>query len=121
MGFGSQHTPRDTQPSVERPLPVMHPNKVDRSRVKQITDWPNVGKATADDLQLLGFHSPEQLVDECPFYMYERLCQITGYAHDPCVIDVFMSITHFMKGEAPRSWWEFTETRKKTLAVAAGH
>ena len=90
----------------------MNPNRVDRSRVRQLTDLPNVGKAAAGDLSLLGVRSPEQLVGECPFAMYERLCAITGRRHDPCVIDVFMSITRFMAGEAPRPWWEYTATRK---------
>lgn len=90
----------------------MKPDRVDRSRVKQLTDLPNVGKATAGDLSLLGVRSPEQLVGECPFAMYERLCAITGRRHDPCVIDVFMSITRFMAGEPPRPWWEYTATRK---------
>ena len=93
----------------------MNPHKVDRARVKQLTDLPNVGKFTADDLRLLGFHSPEQLSGECPFEMYERLCQETGHRHDPSVIDVFMSITHFLKGESPQPWWEFTEMRKNIL------
>lgn len=103
------------QVGLTRALAVMSPHKVDRARVKQLTDLPNVGKAAADDLRLLGYHSPEQLADECPFEMYEQLCQKTGRRHDPCVIDVFMSVTHFMKGEPPRPWWEFTETRKKVL------
>lgn len=94
----------------------MNPYKVDRSRVKQFTDLPNVGKATAEDLRLLGFRSPEQLANECPFEMYERLCQITGRRHDPCVIDVFMSVTHFLNGELPHPWWKFTEMRKRTTA-----
>ena len=94
----------------------MNPHKIDRARVKQLTDLPNVGKATADDLRLLGFHSPEQLIGVCPFEMYNRLCLKTRQRHDPCVLDVFMSITHFMKGEPPRPWWEFTATRKIVLA-----
>ena len=94
----------------------MSPHKVDRARVKQLTDLPNVGKAAADDLRLLGIYSPGQLSGECPFEMYERLCRKTGRRHDPCVIDVFMSVTHFMKGEPPRPWWEFTDTRKSILA-----
>ncbi len=83
--------------------------------MKQLTDLPNVGKAIANDLRMLGFHSPAQLASENPFEMYERLCRKTGQRHDPCVIDVFMSITEFMKGEPPRPWWEFTETRKRSL------
>jgi len=94
----------------------MNPNKVDRAKVKQLIDLPNVGKATAHDLRLLGFPTPGHIVGACPFAMYERLCQQTGQRHDPCVIDVFMSITSFLQGEPPRPWWEFTEARKKALA-----
>jgi hypothetical protein len=94
----------------------MNPHKVDRTRLKQLADLPNVGKAIAADLALLGYSSPEQLIDECPFEMYKRLCQKTRRRHDPCVIDVFMSITEFMKGEQPRPWWEYTRVRKNTLA-----
>ena len=93
----------------------MSPKKVDRSRLKHLTDLPNVGKAIAEDLRLLGYHFPEQVSGASPFEMYERLCRETGHRHDPCVIDVFMSITDFLKGRPPRPWWEFTETRKKHL------
>lgn len=93
----------------------MSPHKVDRSHLKQLTDLPNVGKAMADDLRMLGFHAPEQVAGENPFEMYERLCQETGQRHDPCVIDVFMSITEFLKGKPPRPWWEFTEIRKRAV------
>jgi hypothetical protein len=94
----------------------MNPHKVDRGRVRLLTDLPNVGKATAQDLRSLGFHWPEQLVGACPFTMYERLCREMGRRHDPCVIDVFMSIVRFLGGEPPRPWWEFTGTRKDILA-----
>ena len=97
----------------------MNPRRVDRSRTKRLTDLPNVGEATASDLRLLGYDSPEQLTGQSPFEMYARLCQVTGERHDPCVIDVFMSVTEFMNGEAPRPWWKFTETRKAILAEGA--
>ncbi len=96
----------------------MNPHKVNRLQVRQLTDLPNVGPAMAADLRLLGIQSPAQLVGQSPFEMYERLCRQTGQRHDPCVIDVFMSITHFMHGEPPRPWWEFTPTRKQILAGA---
>ena len=96
----------------------MSPHKVDRANLKQLTDLPNVGKAIAGDLDLLGFHSPAQLADACPFEMYERLCQLTRCRHDPCVIDVFMSITDFMNGNPPRPWWDFTVLRKNALRVS---
>lgn len=90
----------------------MNPHKVDRSRLKQLTDLPNVGKAVANDLRLLGFDSPGQLAGESPFELYERLCRKTGQRQDPCVLDVFMSITDFLKGGPPRPWWAFSEERK---------
>lgn len=91
----------------------MHPTKVDRHRVVRLTDLPNIGKASAADLRLLGITHPAQLVGRCPFEMYESLCTLTQAHHDPCVIDVFMSITRFMSGEPPRPWWHFTEERKQ--------
>ena len=90
----------------------MHPSKVIRDRLNLLTDLPNIGKAGESDLLLLGITKPEQLVGMCPYQMYERLCSLTNSKHDPCVIDVFISITRFMTGEPPRPWWEFTEERK---------
>lgn len=94
----------------------MHPSKVDRNRLLRLTDLPNVGKAGAADLRLLGIDAPGQLVGRCPRRMYEDLCAISGQRHDPCVLDVFMSLTRFMAGEAPRPWWDYTEQRKLLLA-----
>jgi len=96
----------------------MNPAKVVRSKVKQLTDLPNIGKASAEDLRVLGIRRPEQLVGKCPFELYERLCRKTGVRHDPCVIDVFMSVTSFMDGEPARPWWDFTDERKRRLSAA---
>ncbi|QSX32349.1 helix-hairpin-helix domain-containing protein [Shewanella avicenniae] len=95
----------------------MNPAKVVRAQVKTLTDLPNVGKATASDLQLLGIHQPEQLAGQDPYQLYLTLCEITGVRHDPCVIDVFMAITRFVDGEAPQPWWHFTDERKKLYSV----
>jgi len=98
----------------------MNPSKVDRSRVRVLTDLPNVGKACAQDLRLLGIHEPSQLVGQCPFDMYEQLCKRTGSRQDPCVIDVFISLTRFMAGEAPRPWWTYTQERKQSFKREGG-
>jgi hypothetical protein len=39
----------------------MNPSKVERNRMKLLTDLPNSGKAMAADLQLLGIREPSQL------------------------------------------------------------
>jgi len=93
----------------------MNPCKVDRARVAVLTDLPNIGPAGAEDLRILGIHQPSQLIDQCPFEMYRMLCEKTASRHDPCVIDIFMSVTRFMAGEEARPWWAYTEERKHIL------
>jgi len=93
----------------------MNPNKVDRNNLTKLTDLPNIGKASAEDLRLLGIEQPSQLVGMNPFEMYDRLCEKTAARHDPCVIDVFMSVIRFMDGDEPRPWWDYTQERKQIL------
>ena len=93
----------------------MNPNKVIRDRVKVLTDLPNIGKAMEKDLLAIGINEPSQLVGKSAYDMYKELCNKTGSKHDPCVLDVFLSITHFIKGDTPKPWWKYTEERKKYL------
>lgn len=91
----------------------MNPAKVDRNRLSRLEDLPNIGKASAQDLRLLGILTPSDLAGQDPFAMYARLCQMTGTRHDPCVIDVFMSVVSFMEGGEALPWWAFSEERKR--------
>ncbi len=90
----------------------MNPAKVDRQRLRQLTDLPNIGPAMAADLRLLDILQPAQLKGRDPYQLYTALRQRTGQRHDPCVIDVFISVTRFMAGEDPRPWWDYTAERK---------
>ncbi len=90
----------------------MNPDKVNREKLSKLTDLPNIGKAGAADLVLLGIHQPADLIGRDPYQMYQQLCQLTAQRHDPCVIDVFISITRFMQGEAPQVWWAYSAERK---------
>lgn len=96
-------------------IQFMNPAKVDRDHVFQLEDLPNIGKACAKDLRLLGIRAPADLINQDPFEMYERICKITGIRHDPCMLDVFMSVTSFMQGGPALSWWSFTEERKRIV------
>jgi hypothetical protein len=98
----------------------MNPAKVERSKVKRLTDLPNIGPAMAKDLELIGINTPPQLVGKDPVMLYQRLCKQTGTRHDPCVLDVFISVTRFMAGEAPQPWWHYTEERKRRVHVEVG-
>ncbi|WP_206485845.1 helix-hairpin-helix domain-containing protein [Thalassotalea sp. G2M2-11] len=91
----------------------MNPSKVIREQVKKLTDLPNIGKASAQDLELLGIEKPSDLVGQDPYELYDRLCKITDTRHDPCVIDVFISVTRFIQGDEPKPWWYYTAERKR--------
>ena len=91
----------------------MNPSKVIRDKVKVLTDLPNIGKSMEKELLIIGVNNPSQLIGKSAYQMYEDLCAKTGHKHDPCVIDVFLSITHFINGEEPRPWWEYTTERKR--------
>jgi hypothetical protein len=93
----------------------MNPSKVNRNNLTQLTDLPNIGKAIAADLVLLGITQPAQLSGMCPYDLYKRLCALTKSVHDPCLLDTFISITRFMNGEAPQPWWCYTAERKQRL------
>lgn len=94
----------------------MNPRTVQRHLVRDLTDLPNIGKASAGDLQLIGVDTPQALIGLCPYAMYDLLCAVTGARHDPCVIDVFISITRFMAGDEPQPWWAYTAQRKAACA-----
>ena len=96
----------------------MNPAKVVRDRIRTLTDLPNVGPAVAADLHRLGIDSPEQLRGRDAFALYDQLCAITGRHQDPCVIDVFLSITRFMEGDEARPWWHYTAQRKAQAMAA---
>lgn len=91
----------------------MNPVKVDRDRVRHLTDLPNIGPAMARDLELIGINTPDQLVGKDPFKLYQALCLKSGVRQDPCVLDIFISITRFVGGDEPQPWWAYTEERKR--------
>jgi hypothetical protein len=99
-----------------REVVKMSPAKVRRSHLVALTDLPNIGTAGAEDLRCIGIFKPGDLANQSPYEMYETLCAKTGVRHDPCVIDVFISITRFMAGESAQPWWAFTAERKRALA-----
>ena len=92
----------------------------DRETVSRLDELPNIGKAMADELQLIGIDHPKKLIGKEPFELYEVLCATSGKRHDPCVIDVFMSVIHFMEGGDSLPWWSFTDERKKHINQGTG-
>ena len=91
----------------------MNPAKVVREKVRHFSDLPNIGPASAKDFELLGFKTPADLKGADPLELYNALSLITGSYQDPCVLDVFMSVTDFLDGNPPKPWWDFTGQRKQ--------
>lgn len=91
----------------------MNPAKVTRQRLNRLTDLPNIGPAMAQDLVLIGISAPQQLVGRDPYQLYRQLNLMRGIRQDPCVLDVFISVTRFMDGDEPQAWWRYTEERKR--------
>ncbi len=87
----------------------------DRETVSELEALPNIGKAMAADLRLIGIDHPKKLVGKDPFDLYRQLCEKTGARQDPCVIDVFMAAVDFMGGGEPKPWWGYTKVRKDRL------
>ncbi len=91
----------------------MNPAKARHDRLQRLTDLPNVGPAMAGDLERLGFGEPASLRGADPLALYRSLCRITGQRQDPCVLDVFISITRFLAGEPAQPWWHYSAARKQ--------
>jgi len=87
--------------------------KIDRDRVFELEDLPNVGRAVAADLRRIGIRKPGELAGRDPFAMYDQLEQVMGVRHDPCMLDVLISVVRFMEGGPPLPWWAFTAERKR--------
>jgi len=89
----------------------------DRKTVVRLEELPNIGKAIAGDLHLIGIRCPKDLTGKNAYELYNELCAMTGKKHDPCVIDVFLSVVDFMNGSEPAPWWNYTAERKKNLSM----
>jgi hypothetical protein len=95
----------------------MNPSKVVRDKVAALTDLPNIGPSMAKKLRAIGILSPYDLRGKDPWELYRALCDKSASRQDPCVLDVFMSVTDFMGGGEPRVWWEYTAERKRRYGL----
>jgi hypothetical protein len=84
----------------------------ERAGLERFEQIPNVGRATAEDLRLLGLRVPAELAGQDPRALYDRLCDVTASRQDPCVLDVLISAVRYMEGAPARPWWTCTAERK---------
>ena len=85
------------------------------SAARRLEDIPNIGPSIAADLRGLGLHTPDDVRGMDPLAAYQRLRTPAGQLHDPCVLDVFLAASDFMRGGSAQPWWNFTARRKRLL------
>ena len=88
----------------------------DRITVKRLEALPNIGKAMAADLRLLGIERPQELIGRDPLALFLEIERVTGHRHDPCVLDTLMAVIDFMEVGESQPWWNFTRQRKQRYA-----
>jgi len=86
-----------------------------RQTVSKLQDLPNIGKKMAGTLRLVNIQTPKDLIGKDGYQLYDELFKVTGKKHDPCVIDVFLSVVDFMNGGEAKPWWKFTAKRKEHM------
>lgn len=82
------------------------------SQTVALEEISNVGPATRRDLSRLGISCPDDLRRADPKVLYDKLCQLDGLRHDPCVLDILMAACDFAQGNPSRHWSAFTSRRK---------
>jgi hypothetical protein len=73
---------------------------------------PNIGPAMARMLTRLGVGQPDDLRGRDPGQLFERLCEIDGRRHDPCVLDTLTAVVEYANGGPARPWWFYSRRRK---------
>ena len=56
--------------------------------------------------------SPDDLRGRDPHELFDRLCELDGRRHDPCLLDTFVAVVSYADGGPARPWWEFSRERK---------
>ncbi|MBP6764165.1 MAG: helix-hairpin-helix domain-containing protein [Rubrivivax sp.] len=109
---------RQAAATAPRPPKAPPPRKArTAAECEQLEQLPNIGPSIAEDLRLLGVLHPQDLARQDALALYRQLCTTTGKRQDPCVLDTFMAACDFMRGAAPRPWWDYTAERKATYGA----
>ena len=86
------------------------------AETRQLGDLISVGPAMLKDFEMLGIRSVEQLAEQDPRRMHERLGRKRGHRQDPCVLDTFCAAV--AQARNPRlpaeqcKWWYWSRKRK---------
>ena len=81
--------------------------------VKEFRQIPGVGKSIANDLWSMGFRSLQELKNQDPEAMYDRLCELQGMQVDRCMLYVFRCAVYYTSNEQYEpdklKWWNWKD------------
>ena len=91
------------------------------SALRDFQQIPGVGKAVANDLWNLGLRSSQELRNEDPENLYNRLCTYQGVKVDRCMLYTFRCAVYFVSNDQhdPErlKWWNWTDEKLKTYQM----
>jgi hypothetical protein len=86
----------------------------EKSILREFKRIPGVGDKVAQDLWNLGYRSVQELRDQNPEEMYQRLCESQGTHVDRCMLYVFRCAVYFASNAEhdPQllKWWNWKDT-----------
>ncbi len=81
--------------------------------VREFRQIPGVGKSIANDLWNMGFRSLQELKNQDPEAMYDRLCELQGAQVDRCMLYVFRCAVYYTSHEQYEpeklKWWNWKD------------
>ena len=85
----------------------------------ELRTLPNIGPQIARKLIRLGIERPDDLRGQDGERLFERLCELDGRRHDPCLLDTFVAAVDYANGAPARPWWEYSRERKARAGAPA--
>ena len=88
-----------------------------KDTLKEFQKIPGVGKSVAQDLWDLGFRNIEELKNNNPEHLYDKLCSLRGRYIDRCMLYVFRCAVYFATEDKhdPNllKWWNWKDQKKE--------
>jgi len=88
-------------------------DSIEAAALKDLRRIPGVGPSLAGDLFRLGVRRVDELREEDPQRLYERLEELEGTHVDRCVLYVFRCAAYFARTENPDpellKWWNWKD------------
>lgn len=83
--------------------------------LKEFQKIPGVGKSIAVDLWDLGLRKIEDLIEQDPYKMYEKSCEMAGVRIDRCLLYVYKCAVYFASNKDHNTellkWWNWKDKK----------